>query len=150
MKLKSSRQLPWDPKWASTGQWHTSVLAPGLPSTKDGTVKEKRALHLALGHLTMGYTTGRLVRPVWHQHLYHTFSTSLEEHVYFHKENNQHNSITSFTHNPNGKAYQLSKAFAQLQQARLAGVLVLLSGHHQPSWTHQIIRPVKNTGSIIK
>ena len=43
---------------------HTSVLAPGLPSTKDGTVKEKGALRLALGHLTVGYTTGRLVRPV--------------------------------------------------------------------------------------
>ena len=88
---------------------HTSVLAPGLPSTKDGTVKEKGALRLALGHLTVGYTTGRLVRPVWHQHLQHTFSTSLEEHVYFHKENDQHNSITSFKHNPNGKACQLSK-----------------------------------------
>ena len=52
--------------------------------------------------------------------------------LYFHKENNQHNSITSFKRNPNGKAYQPSKVFvcSAAAKARLAWVLVLVSHHH--------------------
>lgn len=97
---------------------------------------------LGPGHRTLGSGTGRLVRPVWPQHLHLTSSTSLEELVYLCKEKTQHNAFTSVKQNLNAKAHQW-------QQARLVQVLVLLS-HNQLRWMHQIIRPVKKTGSIIK
>lgn len=61
---------------------HFYFLALGFLSANEERGKDELRpiyLHLAPGHLTMGYSNGRLVRPIWHQHLHHAFPTSLEE-----------------------------------------------------------------------
>lgn len=149
------------PRWASTCRRHTSFSRSRPPKAavanlSDITVGDRCPKGLA----EAGWALSQLPLYIWPrtphhglqhwevsqtyltQHLHLTSSTSLEELVYLCKEKTQHNAFTSVKQNLNGKAHQW-------QQARLAQVLVLLS-HDQLRWMHQIIRPVKKTGSIIK
>lgn len=92
MVKKNKNKMAWN--WTSSDQLsgiqieplltmaHFYFLALGFLSANEERGKDELRpiyLHLAPGHLTMGYSNGRLVRPIWHQHLHHAFPTSLEE-----------------------------------------------------------------------
>lgn len=102
---------------------HFHFLALGFLSANEARGKGEHCpsyLHLAPGHLTMGYiqqweVSQASLTPTSTPCFFNFLGRT--SFFYFRKENNQHNFVTSLKQNPNGKAHESSKVFAYVVAA---------------------------------